>query len=52
VENQLSLPALSREDLHTELSCHVWNNNISAHILHTVHIDMNRELRSTVENED
>ncbi|XP_023334724.1 nephrin [Eurytemora carolleeae] len=41
VVSELEIHNLSRSDLHSELSCRVSNNNISAPTTITVHVDMN-----------
>jgi len=40
-ENVLTVSRLTRGDLHTEFTCVVTNNNVSAAIRQTVHLDMN-----------
>lgn len=43
VRSQVVLVDLGREDLHSELTCRAWNNNKTAPLSSTVHVDMNCE---------
>lgn len=45
VRSQVVLVDLGREDLHSELTCRAWNNNKTAPLSSTVHVDMNCELK-------
>jgi len=53
VRNVMTVASLSREDLHSEYTCSVSNNNISSPITNTVHLDMNFPPTSiSIDNKD
>lgn len=41
MKNELTIAILSRSDLHADLSCETYNNNVSTPLVTTVHVDMN-----------
>ncbi|CAG7717453.1 unnamed protein product, partial [Allacma fusca] len=41
MKNELTISILTRSDLHADLSCETFNNNVSTPLVTTVHVDMN-----------